>query len=171
MAVLLVLVVMAPSFIIFSAKGPGFQRAPIAAALVIALVVGVLAQRPRLCMVGGIRDAVMFKDFRLISGFAAGRTSSSFMVNLSRSSAVSASMHRQPFRHSTPSPSASQRISALRLRYAAASTPTTAFTLSFLSLMISQSKCSKFASNVISMSGSSPSICIKSSIGREVFMV
>ena len=71
MAVLLVLVVLAPSFIIFSAKGPGFQRAPIAAALVIALVVGVLAQRSRLCMVGGIRDAVMFKDFRLISGFAA----------------------------------------------------------------------------------------------------
>ena len=68
---LLGLLLAAPDFIFFSAKGPGFQRAPIAAALVIALVVGVLAQRSRLCMVGGIRDAVMFKDFRLISGFAA----------------------------------------------------------------------------------------------------
>ena len=34
-------------------------------------MVGVLAQRSRLCMVGGIRDAVMFKDFRLISAFIA----------------------------------------------------------------------------------------------------
>ena len=36
-----------------------------------ALMIGVLAQRSRLCMVGGIRDAVLFRDFRLISAFAA----------------------------------------------------------------------------------------------------
>ena len=46
-------------------------RAPILLALVVALIVGALAQQSRLCMVGGIRDAVMFKDFRLISGFVA----------------------------------------------------------------------------------------------------
>ena len=40
-------------------------------ALAVALVVGILAQRSRLCMVGGIRDAVMFQDFRLISAFVA----------------------------------------------------------------------------------------------------
>ena len=34
-------------------------------------MVGILAQRSRLCMVGGIRDAVMFQDFRLISAFVA----------------------------------------------------------------------------------------------------
>ena len=71
MVALLVLVLWRPSFIIFSAKGPGSMTAPVLAALAVALVVGVLAQRSRLCMVGGIRDAVMFKDFRLISAFIA----------------------------------------------------------------------------------------------------
>ncbi len=71
MLVLLVLVIARPSFIAFSAKGPGSQAAPVALAFLIALVIGALAQRSRLCMVGGIRDAVMFRDFRLISGFGA----------------------------------------------------------------------------------------------------
>ena len=68
---LLALLLMRPDFVIFSAKGPGPQAAPVLVALLVAVVVGILAQRSRLCMVGGIRDAVMFKDFRLISGFAA----------------------------------------------------------------------------------------------------
>mgnify|MGYP002165878206 CR=1 FL=1 len=34
-------------------------------------VVGALAQRARLCMVGGIRDAMLFKDFKLLYGFVA----------------------------------------------------------------------------------------------------
>ena len=71
MVALLALLLIAPAFIIFSAKGPGSQHAPVIVALIVALVVGALAQRSRLCMVGGIRDAVMFKDFRLISGFVA----------------------------------------------------------------------------------------------------
>ena len=41
------------------------------AALLIAIVVGALAQRARLCMVGGIRDAMLFKDFKLLYGFVA----------------------------------------------------------------------------------------------------
>ena len=68
---LLVLLLMRPDFVIFSAKGPGSQAAPVLVALLVAVVVGILAQRSRLCMVGGIRDAVMFKDFRLISAFIA----------------------------------------------------------------------------------------------------
>ena len=71
MVLLLVLLIAAPSFIQFSAKGPGSMAAPIAVSLVVALIVGGLAQRSRLCMVGGIRDAVMFRDFRLISAFVA----------------------------------------------------------------------------------------------------
>jgi len=71
MVALLALLVAAPEFIIFSKSGPGSMRAPVAVALIVAIVVGVLAQRSRLCMVGGIRDAVMFKDFRLISAFVA----------------------------------------------------------------------------------------------------
>ena len=71
MVVLLALVLIAPSFIVFSQSGPGSQHAAVLLALAVAVVVGVLAQRSRLCMVGGIRDAVMFKDFRLISAFIA----------------------------------------------------------------------------------------------------
>ena len=52
-----------------STSGPGSMQAPIVAALCIALVVGALAQRSRLCMVGGLRDAVMFKEFGLLAGF------------------------------------------------------------------------------------------------------
>ena len=54
-----------------SEKGPGSQYAPWFASLLIAIVVGALCQRSRLCMAGGIRDVVMFKDFHLVYGFIA----------------------------------------------------------------------------------------------------
>ncbi|NFV13435.1 YedE-related selenium metabolism membrane protein [Clostridium sporogenes] len=66
---LFILLVAAPAFILFSKKGPGSAHAPIAIALIAGLIVGILAQRTRLCMVGGIRDLIMFKDSYLISGF------------------------------------------------------------------------------------------------------
>ena len=68
---LLILVIAAPAFIFFSVEGPGSMRAPIAAALIAGLVVGAIAQRSRLCMAGGIRDAMMLKDFHLLMGFVA----------------------------------------------------------------------------------------------------
>ena len=68
---LLILVIAAPAFIFFSTEGPGSMRAPIAAALIAGLVVGAIAQRSRLCMAGGIRDAMMLKDFHLLMGFVA----------------------------------------------------------------------------------------------------
>ncbi|MDF2672497.1 MAG: YedE-related selenium metabolism rane protein [Clostridiales bacterium] len=69
---LLILLVAAPAGIIFfSEKGPGSQHAPIWIALIAGLIVGALAQRTRLCMVGGIRDLILFKDWYLISGFIA----------------------------------------------------------------------------------------------------
>ena len=49
---------------------PGISAAPWVAGLIIAIIVGALAQRSRLCMVGGIRDAVLFKEFGLLAGFA-----------------------------------------------------------------------------------------------------
>ena len=58
-------------FIHFSTEGPGSKHAPIAVALIVGLIVGALAQRSRLCTVGGIRDAMMFKDFKLLYGFIA----------------------------------------------------------------------------------------------------
>lgn len=54
-----------------STTGPGSMHAPWYAALLIALVVGALCQRSRLCMAGGVRDVVLFKDFHLIYGFIA----------------------------------------------------------------------------------------------------
>lgn len=68
---LLILVVAVPSLFKFSEAGPGSKFAPFFAALGIALVVGALAQRSRLCMVGGIRDGMMFGDFKLLYGFVA----------------------------------------------------------------------------------------------------
>ena len=68
---LLALVIVAPAFIFFSESGPGSMRAPLVLALVVGLVVGALAQRSRLCMAGGIRDAIMLRDFHLLMGFVA----------------------------------------------------------------------------------------------------
>ena len=68
-----VLLVAAPAFIFFSAegKGPGAMHAPIIISLIAGLVVGAMAQKTRLCMVGGIRDFLLFKDIKLLSGFVA----------------------------------------------------------------------------------------------------
>lgn len=68
---LFTLLMAAPAFIFFSKEGPGSMHAPIFISLAAGLVVGVLAQKTRLCMVGGIRDLVMFKDTYLLSGFVA----------------------------------------------------------------------------------------------------
>lgn len=60
-----------PALFVFSESGPGSKHAPVFVSLLVALVVGALCQKSRLCMVGGMRDAVMFRDFNLLSGFAA----------------------------------------------------------------------------------------------------
>lgn len=68
---LLLVTIAAPSLLHFSQKGPGSMHAPALIAFVIALVVGVLAQKARLCMVGGIRDVMIFGDYKLLYGFVA----------------------------------------------------------------------------------------------------
>lgn len=60
-----------PELFAKSTEGPGSMHAPWYAALLIAIVVGALCQRSRLCMAGGVRDVVLFKDFHLIYGFLA----------------------------------------------------------------------------------------------------
>ena len=67
---LLVLLIAAPAFIFFSESGPGSMHAPLLISLGCALIVGVVAQRSRLCFIGGIRDAVLFKDFNMLICFA-----------------------------------------------------------------------------------------------------
>lgn len=68
---LLILGVAAPTLFRASTEGPGSKHAPMLLALVIAMVVGALAQKARLCMVGGIRDMMLFRDGNLLVGFAA----------------------------------------------------------------------------------------------------
>lgn len=68
MASLLLLLLVFPSVLAFSEKGPGSMKAPVFIALGIGLVAGILAQRSRICTVGGIRDAIMLKDFHLLWG-------------------------------------------------------------------------------------------------------
>ena len=66
---LLVMLLVGASFLIFSESGPGSMHAPIWAALAAGLIVGIIAQRTRLCMVGGLRDVALFKDWTLLLGF------------------------------------------------------------------------------------------------------
>ena len=68
---LLLLGLAAPSLLRASEEGPGSKHAPALIALAIAVVVGALAQKARLCMVGGIRDVMLFRDGTLLYGYAA----------------------------------------------------------------------------------------------------
>ena len=73
--VVFILLVAAPAFIFFTEAGggPGAQHAIRlqTSALIAGLIVGALAQRTRLCMVGGIRDVVLFREPKLLMGFGA----------------------------------------------------------------------------------------------------
>ena len=71
LVLLFVLFLAVPALFAFSESGPGSKHAPVIVSLLIAAVVGALCQKSRLCMVGGMRDAVMFGDFSLLSGFGA----------------------------------------------------------------------------------------------------
>lgn len=69
--VLFALLCAAPSFLFFSQTGPGSMHAPVWISLLAGVIVGIVAQRTRLCMVGGIRDVLLFRDWTLLAGFAA----------------------------------------------------------------------------------------------------
>ena len=72
-ALLLLLLAAAPSLLLFTEAGggPGAKHAAVYVSLLAGVIVGGLAQRTRLCMVGGIRDAILFKEFKLLLGFVA----------------------------------------------------------------------------------------------------
>ncbi|MBO8127790.1 MAG: YedE-related selenium metabolism membrane protein [Peptococcaceae bacterium] len=56
------------SFIVASEKGPGAMHAPVFLSLAAGLIIGGLAQYSRLCLVGGIRDFLFFRDTYLLTG-------------------------------------------------------------------------------------------------------
>jgi len=69
--VLMVLVALMPALFVFSTEGPGSMTAPVVLALAAGVIVGVLAQRSRFCMAGGIRDSIMFNQWNLTLGLVA----------------------------------------------------------------------------------------------------
>ncbi len=60
--VLLILLLVKPDYIFFSEEGPGSMRAPIALALILGIVAGIILQRSRICTAGGFRDVILIKD-------------------------------------------------------------------------------------------------------------
>ena len=68
---LLLLIIFKPHFLFFSQKGPGAQYAPILVSLLAGMFAGFIAQKTRMCFVGGWRDIMLVRDFYLFSGIAA----------------------------------------------------------------------------------------------------
>ncbi len=68
---LLLLAIFQPGFIFESEKGPGAMHAALWISLLVGFFVGFIAQRTRMCFVGGWRDIIMVRDFYLFSGIAA----------------------------------------------------------------------------------------------------
>jgi hypothetical protein len=66
---LLLILISGTSFFFASKSGPGSMHAPVPVSAAAGLLVGVLAQRSRFCMIGGIRDFILFRDTHLLLGF------------------------------------------------------------------------------------------------------
>lgn len=86
MLALLVLAVIYPQLdkdaaLFRSEKGPGAFHAPVIASVLMALVIGFLAQRTRFCTVGGFRDLILMRDSHLLKGVIAFALSA-FILNL-----------------------------------------------------------------------------------------
>ncbi|GAB6274744.1 MAG: YedE family putative selenium transporter [Peptococcaceae bacterium] len=71
MIVLLLFCLFKPAFIFTSVKGPGSLHAALGISLVAGLIIGFLAQRTRMCFVGGWRDLILIKDTHLFGAIAA----------------------------------------------------------------------------------------------------
>ena len=69
-AITLMVLLLSGASIFFASKtGPGSMHAPIIISATAGLIVGILAQRSRFCMIGGIRDFILFRDTHLLIGF------------------------------------------------------------------------------------------------------
>jgi YedE family putative selenium metabolism protein len=52
----------------YSFEGPGSQHAPLLVSLVVAILVGFIAQRSRFCTMGALRDLILFRNTHLFLG-------------------------------------------------------------------------------------------------------
>ena len=96
---LLLAAIFHPPFIFASEKGPGALHAPLAISLIAGLLVGTLAQRTRMCFVGGWRDLFLVMDRYLFSGIAAFFVAA-LVVNLAMGS-VKLGFAGQPVAHTS----------------------------------------------------------------------
>ncbi|NOQ23710.1 MAG: YedE-related selenium metabolism membrane protein [Candidatus Aegiribacteria sp.] len=88
-----------------SQQGPGSQHAPLLISLFIGILVGVFAQRSRFCTIGAIRDTLIIRDRRLLTGIIA-LVITAFATNLLLSVLTDATYFRlsfaaQPVAHSS----------------------------------------------------------------------
>lgn len=97
MVFLLVLALIQPQFIFNSETGPGSMRAPLIISLLAGLLIGFLAQKTRMCFVGGWRDLSLVKDHFLFSGIVAFFIGA-LLVNL-LTGAVNVGFEGQPIAH------------------------------------------------------------------------
>ena len=65
---LLLFLLLNPSFIMIGEKGPAAMRAPIYISLLLGLAIGVFAQKSGLCITGGIRNFCLVRERTLLNG-------------------------------------------------------------------------------------------------------
>ncbi|MCI5167124.1 MAG: YedE-related selenium metabolism membrane protein [Candidatus Electrothrix sp. GM3_4] len=94
---LLIFLLLKPSFIRQGFSGPAAQHAPLWISLVIGLLIGGLAQRSGFCITGGIRNFFLFREKTLLSGVIATFVSA-LMVSLV-SGQFNLGMEAQPGAH------------------------------------------------------------------------
>ncbi len=68
MLILLLFLIIRPSFILFSTTGPGSLHAPFYISFFVSIIIGVLAQQSRFCVSGSIRNFLLAKDASLLQG-------------------------------------------------------------------------------------------------------
>lgn len=66
LVVLLCVGIFGGSVFLASESGPGSKHAPIAISLIVALIVGAIAQKSRICFAAGTRNAILMRDFDLL---------------------------------------------------------------------------------------------------------
>lgn len=97
-AILLLFLLMNSSILLYSSEGPASMRAPLVLSLGAGLVVGILAQRARMCLIGPIRDLIMFRDpylmFGMVGVFAAALIGNLLVGN------INIGFENQPIAHS-----------------------------------------------------------------------
>ena len=100
---LLLFLAFRPSFIFFSAKGPGSLHAPFLISLGMGLLIGFIAQKTRMCFAGGWRDIFLVRDYYLFSGIAAffvGALLINYITGMFSSGTYHWGFENQPIAHS-----------------------------------------------------------------------